>query len=72
MPDDTFASRLRAARLRAGLTQEQVGAASGLGRLGVLSIEGGRREPLISTARRLAEAVGASLEELVPPTPPAE
>lgn len=50
-------SNLREARKRLGLTQEQVAQRSGVHTTEVSRIEGGKRDPQVSTVRRLAEAV---------------
>lgn len=50
-------SNLRAARERLGLTQEQVAERSGVHATEVSRIEGGKRDPQVSTVRRLAKAV---------------
>lgn len=48
---------LRKARERLGLTQEQVALRSGVHATEVSRIEGGKRDPQISTLERLAKAV---------------
>lgn len=50
-------TNLRAARLKLELTQEQVGERSGVHPTEVSRIEAGKRDPRISTLRRLAKAV---------------
>jgi transcriptional regulator with XRE-family HTH domain len=50
-------SRLREARERLGLTQEQVAERSGVHATEVSRIEAGKRDLQVSTLRRLAEAV---------------
>lgn len=50
-------TNLRAARERLGLTQEQVAERSGVHATEVSRIEAGKRDPKVSTLRRLAEAV---------------
>jgi transcriptional regulator with XRE-family HTH domain len=50
-------ANLREARERLGLTQEQVAQRSGVHVTEVSRIEGGKRDPQVSTVRRLAEAV---------------
>jgi transcriptional regulator with XRE-family HTH domain len=50
---------LRAARHRAGLTQEQLQERSGVEQTTISSLETGRvREPVVSTARKLELALG--------------
>lgn len=53
----TFGSNLRAARIRLGLTQEQVSHRCGVHVTEVSRIEGGKRDPQVSTVERLAKAV---------------
>jgi transcriptional regulator with XRE-family HTH domain len=60
-----FAQNVRAARERAGLTQEQVADASGIHSTEVSRIERGLRDPRISTVLRLARAMGVPASELV-------
>lgn len=50
-------TNLREARERLGLTQEQVAERSGVHATEVSRIEGGKRDPKVSTLERLAEAV---------------
>lgn len=53
-------SNLRDARKRLGLTQEEVAERSGVHATEVSRIEAGKRDPRISTLRRLARAVEVS------------
>jgi transcriptional regulator with XRE-family HTH domain len=50
-------TNLREARERLGLTQEQVADRSGVHSTEVSRIEAGKRDPQVSTLRRLAAAV---------------
>lgn len=50
-------TNLRAAREKLGLTQEQVAQRSGVHSTEVSRIEGGKRDPKVSTVERLAKAV---------------
>ena len=50
-------TNLRGARERLGLTQEQVAERSGVHATEVSRIEAGKRDPQVSTLRRLAKAV---------------
>jgi transcriptional regulator with XRE-family HTH domain len=50
-------TNLRAARERLGLSQEEVGHRSGVHPTEVSRIENGKRDPQVSTLRRLADAV---------------
>ncbi len=52
-----FGIKLREARERLGLTQEQVAQRSGVHATEVSRMEGGKRDPQISTLERLAKAV---------------
>jgi transcriptional regulator with XRE-family HTH domain len=50
-------TNLREARVRLGLTQEQVAERSGVHATEVSRIEAGKRDPKVSTLRRLAAAL---------------
>ena len=52
-----FGGKLRAARKRLGLTQEEVAQRSGVHVTEVSRIEAGKRDPKVSTLERLAKAV---------------
>jgi transcriptional regulator with XRE-family HTH domain len=56
-PVTHFGNRLREARERLGLTQEEVAQRSGVHATEVSRMEAGKRDPKISTLRRLAKAV---------------
>lgn len=56
---------VRAARLRRGMSQEQLAAAAGLDRTYVSGLERGTRNPALSTQERLAAALGVPLGELL-------
>jgi transcriptional regulator with XRE-family HTH domain len=55
----SLGSNLRDARKRLGLTQEQVAERSGVHATEVSRIEGGKRDPKVSTLERLAVALEA-------------
>ena len=57
-------TNLREARERLGLTQEQVAQRSGVHATEVSRIEAGKRDPQVSTVRRLAKAVDVKPGEL--------
>jgi transcriptional regulator with XRE-family HTH domain len=57
--------RLRELRERALLTQADLAAKSGVSEVTINRVERGRHEPRISTARKLAEALGAKPAELM-------
>jgi len=52
-----FGTKLREAREQLGLTQEQVAQRSGVHATEVSRMEAGKRDPQVSTLRRLAKAV---------------
>jgi transcriptional regulator with XRE-family HTH domain len=52
-----FGTKLREARESLGLTQEEVAQRSGVHATEVSRMEAGKRDPKISTLRRLAKAV---------------
>ena len=57
--------RIRAARLRASLTQEAVALAAETDRPSVVRIELGQQSPTLDTLIRLAAAIGVPLRDLV-------
>lgn len=64
----TLAGRLKALRAEAKLSQQALAVRAGLSLSVVSQIEQGRKEdPRVSTARALADALGASLDDLIPP-----
>ena len=56
--------RIRALRLDAGMTQEELAQRIGLKKQNISRYENSRVEPNIRTAKRIAEALGVSLEEM--------
>lgn len=60
-----FGVKLREARERLGLTQEEVAQRSGVHVTEVSRMETGKRDPKISTLRRLAEAVEVKPSQLL-------
>jgi transcriptional regulator with XRE-family HTH domain len=58
----TFAEKLKELRQAAGLTQAALAARSGRGLGAIRDYEQGNREPLLSTAFKLAHALGVSVE----------
>jgi transcriptional regulator with XRE-family HTH domain len=56
---------MRAARIRANLTQEGVALAAEIDRPSVVRIEQGQQSPTLDTLIRLADAIGVPLRELV-------
>jgi transcriptional regulator with XRE-family HTH domain len=66
-----FGENLRIARLKAGLTQQELAAKANIRQAHVSQIEGGKLNPMLMTMVALAEAVGKDLRTLLrPPTPP--
>ncbi|MCM2394446.1 helix-turn-helix domain-containing protein [Streptomyces albipurpureus] len=59
--------QIRAARLQAGLTQQQVCEHTGLDRTGYGRIELGHSSPTLDTLFLIADAIGVELVELVRP-----
>jgi transcriptional regulator with XRE-family HTH domain len=58
-------ANLKAARRKLGLTQEEVAERSGVHSTEVSRIEAGKRDPQVSTLRKLATAVEVSPGELL-------
>ncbi len=63
--DEIFARRLRALRLAAGLTQQQLAGQAGMHRSAIAKSEAGDRVVPVGEAFRLAGALGTSVRELV-------
>jgi len=61
--------RLREARLRKVLTQEELAQRSGVAEATISRIESGQQEARISTVRKLAAALGIEPSELVDQEP---
>jgi transcriptional regulator with XRE-family HTH domain len=57
-----FATRLRALRERAGLTQAQLAERAGMHLHGITKLEQGDREPAWATVMALADALGVTCE----------
>lgn len=60
-----FGAELRAARVRRGLSQDDLAAVSGLHRSYIGGIERGERNPSLTNIARLADALEMGLAELV-------
>jgi transcriptional regulator with XRE-family HTH domain len=60
----SFGERLKAAREQLGWTQPGLADRSGVPVGTIRDYEQGRREPLLSTAQKLADALGVTLDEL--------
>lgn len=63
MPDQP--SPIRAARIAAGMTQQQLADALGVAQQSVTRWETGEREPRISTLRRIAAVLGCDVTALL-------
>ncbi|MCI4045147.1 helix-turn-helix transcriptional regulator [Streptomyces sp. TRM75563] len=67
-----IAAQIRAARLHANLSQQDVIGRTGMDRSAYQDIEGGRTSPLLDNLLRIADAIGVPLSDLVrEETPPA-
>lgn len=64
----SFATNLRRRRKELGLSQEQLGARANIQMADISRYESGSRDPRISTVARLAEALDASIGELLAET----
>ena len=64
-----FGERLKAARIRAGLSVYELSARTGVSQSAISGYEAGERQPLLPTAQLLAAGVGEYLEELAGPLP---
>jgi transcriptional regulator with XRE-family HTH domain len=60
-----FGERVRALRLKRGLTQEQLAEAAHLNSVQVSHIERGANEPKLTTILRLAGALGVKVGKLI-------
>jgi len=56
---------LRVWREHRGLTQAALGEAAGVNRVQIAEIEAGRKSGSVETVRRLAQALGVAIEDLV-------
>ncbi|MGW9058928.1 helix-turn-helix domain-containing protein [Streptomyces sp. NPDC055733] len=61
----TVGARIRAARLRANLTQERLAEAAGMDRQAINRIEQGHASPLLDNLLRIARAIGADPGDLI-------
>ena len=69
---ETMGERFKRLREAAGLSQSEAAAKAGLPFGTLRNWEGGRREPLLSAAAKLAVALGCTLEELAGIDAPAQ
>lgn len=66
-----FAENMRRLRTERGLTQAQLAKRCGMEQPHISDIEGGKREPGWTTARRIAAALDVTMDELGHPIPAA-
>lgn len=64
-PPAAFARNLRAAREKAGLSQEALAERAGMHRNAVALLETGKRDPRVSTVAKLAKALGVPASDLL-------
>ena len=57
-------SKFKEARERANMTQEELADAVGTSKSYIWQIESGKREPRVTFAMKLAEALGLTVEEI--------
>lgn len=57
---DSFGQKLKALRLRAGISQAELAEAAGMDRVSVVRLENGDVDPAWSTVRALAKALGVT------------
>lgn len=57
---------LKASRLAAGLTQDELAKATGMNRATIANVEAGRHAVTIKQVRPLAKALGLAPEDLLP------
>ena len=69
MQDFSFGNRLYALRKKAGLSQAELGNMLGVTNKAVSKWENGKAKPTLDAARRLAEALGVSVNELLEAPP---
>jgi transcriptional regulator with XRE-family HTH domain len=60
----SFAARLRRIRTAAGVSGYKLAELSGMSKQAISSLELGKRQPTLETAKKLARALGVSLDEL--------
>lgn len=60
-----FASGLKAARIKAGLSQKELAVRSGVSQQGISNIENEQRAPVETTMLMLASALGYTVSELI-------
>src|SRR5271156_4406179 len=63
MPDETFGQRLKRLRDRAGLSQPALAEAAGVPVATIRGWEQNRRDPILPTALKVAEALDCPLDE---------
>lgn len=66
-----IAAQIRAARLHANLSQQDVIGRTGMDRSAYQDVEAGRTSPLLDNLLRISDAIGVPLSDLVREGPPA-
>ncbi|MFJ2848344.1 helix-turn-helix domain-containing protein [Streptomyces rubiginosohelvolus] len=66
-----IADQIRAARLHANLSQQDVVERTGMDRSAYQDLEAGRTSPLLDNLLRISDAIGVPLSDLVREDPPA-
>lgn len=56
---------LEKVRLEKGLTQEELAFRSGCSRITIWSVENGKSQPRVDIAKRIADALGVTLDQLM-------
>ena len=64
MPENIFGTRIREFRLKAGMTQAQLGEAVGMSKQGINDIEHGRRDTSVIRAIAIARLFNTTVEYL--------
>lgn len=58
-------NNLREIRKAHGMTQEELSAFSGVNRVSIAKYETGKSDPSLETAKRLADALGVTVDDLI-------
>ena len=66
----TVGERIKAARLAAGISQNQLAKRAGVSQAGLSAIESTTKSPNVDTLERIANALRIPLQELLAPAPP--
>lgn len=66
MMEDRMRNKIVERRRELGMTQDDLAAAAGIGRSTISEIEAGKHEPSLSVARKIAEELNITIDELFP------